>query len=494
MMDDTQAGAGPSGVPESSEISMHWDLWEVHTRKRTLEGLVQDIREHVQPVHELLPQSLAPGFVKGNCSDPKCTVTTYLIRNFNGNRHTIEMKTEFTSPEWNLWEQRQLEPYRHTALDTALSTAAIISKKTRDVSATQVAPKVIALRKAVRSKAMTICDIIARSYKETIRAFLLACLLFLAVSIPVMLQAYITPDTMLDRSLEINAEITSILQNISVQEMPMQRMAEEGTDKNSMILSVVISRLAEKNTMGTYFADEHRSLKSLGKEMEDLRFQVQWLGMELYTTHEKALFYLRRRSDLPRSRLRRYLERARRPTLKEIRQGLVDEPLRLSDLLDVPVEMADSVERNLEALARHLERTGWHLGQSQHTREDELRRLDKALSSTWWGRFWSKLNGPSPEQEQMVRDIETAEKARNRTRDLQDLVASVPMRAVQEDLRRVRAGLRLVDDPQPLLRLKVFFWAGVTEEQQAAVERVVELASYFKKQPLHLPDDDLLGR
>ncbi|KAK7928070.1 hypothetical protein PG985_005068 [Apiospora marii] len=392
------------------------------------------------------------------------------------------MKTEYTSPDWYLWEQRQLAPYQKTALNTATN----IAKTTLDVLATQVAPKVAVTLKPVRSKAMTLLDMIARNYKEIFRAFLGTSLIFLAVSIPVMYAAYHTPDSMLDRALAINTEVTSILRNISVREMPLQRMAEEVSGKDSLIRSLVISNLPDRAEIATHMHDERNALKSLGKEIEDLRFQAQWLGLEVYNTHEKALFYLRRRSDLPRSRLHRYFLQVRTPTLKDIREGLVDEPLRLSDMLELPIDVATAIEMDLEALARQLERTEWHLGRSQQTWEGELRALHNATMGSWWSGWW--FRGPSKAHEQMLRDIETAAMARNRTRELQQLVASVPVRAVQEDLRRARAGLRLVEAPVPLLGLKVFFFAGVTARQEAAVERVVELASFFDRQPQLLPD------
>lgn len=459
-------------MEEDTQV-MRFDLWEVTTRKRTHEGTVEAIRENVLPGHELLPQSLAPGFVKGSCTTPECAITTYLFRNMDGQRNILEMKTEFTSPEWNLWEQRQLAPYRKSTLNTATEFA----KGTYTVLATQVAPETTLFLRTVRSNVVELYETVMCNY-EDIR--LLLWVVFFTCLIPILptlATAYVRPDYMLDRALAINTEVVSILQNISVRDMPLKHMAEEASEADTTLQSVVLSKLPDKTSMSMGIHDERSLLNTLGKEIEDFRFQVHWLGMEIHSTHEKALFYLRRRDELSWGRWHRYAFQIRTPTLKEIRQELMDETFRLSGKLDVRIDVADSIGLHLAALAQKLEHTERQLRRSQHLQEDALR----ALSNATWSASWKTLR--SPRKVQLHRDIETAQEARNRTLVLQELVASVPIGAVQYDLRRARASLRALVDPAPFLRLKVYLFANFTAEQQAHVGRIVELASFFDHKP-----------
>ncbi|KAK8128428.1 hypothetical protein PG984_009536 [Apiospora sp. TS-2023a] len=393
------------------------------------------------------------------------------------------MKTEYTSPEWQLWDQKQLAPYRNTTLSRAKCTA----KKTYNVLTTQVAPEAVGLLKTVLSNMAKLYGII--THEDMIGSIMVVGAVFFAFFVAAMGKIYFTTDYMLDRSLAINAEVASILQNVSVRDMPLRRIAEEASDAEAMIQNIVISRLTNRIPILDQFHKERDALNSLVKEIETLWFQVQWLGMDIHTSHEEALFYLRHRPDLPWWRWHRYVLQTRTPTLKEIRRGLVDDTLKLSDKLDLRIDVADSIWMHAAALARQLERTELQLLRSQHTHEDTLRSLGNESSYLWWPAAWSTN---SKVLAAVARDIETAEQARNHTRVVQDFIvaSAAPLRAVQDDLRRARASLRVLVDPESFLRLKVYFWTRIHPEQEAAVEQIVELTSFFNAAPQHPSDSD----
>ncbi|KAK8051202.1 hypothetical protein PG993_002587 [Apiospora rasikravindrae] len=447
-----------------AETTLRCDMWEVVTEKWTVQhGRAHAMKESVPFGHELLPQSLAPSFVKRDPASSQCTITTYLTRNINGRRVTIEKRTEYTSPDWHVLDQSQLASYKYSAAGTAISLIA----DTRNLVNAQVVPRAVVCLRVIR-------DIISRHWEKILGCFIVVIGTFFAVFVPCLYASRTVPDYILDRSIAINTEVASILRNASAVDLQLGRMIYEADSVRTLQEHILFSGLTRKTDVVSSILLGKEIMKKLGQEIDSFGFQLQWMGVELHSAYDDALFHLRRRPELPRSTWHRWLLQTKQPTMKELRQGLVSETLMHEGRLDFRRDSADSIGKHLGELGRHLENAEIALTHSKQRQEDVLQSMhNKTWSGSWRARF-SDLPADA-----VARDIETAEAVLAQIRALRAFAAGIPAGVVQDDMRRALYCLRGLGDADPALRLKVWFMADFTAEQEAGMRRVRELTAGF---------------
>lgn len=459
------------------------DVWIVRMEKEVAQSTRKEIIEEVVPFnHELLPQSLAPDFIRGDAGYPQCIITTHMYRVWNDNKYHLEKKTEFAVPEWKMLQQHDLEQYK----DTGFSPAGNVFAHPTKICRVWVRKAWLLIRfffDNMSEDAATIYVFFAASLSRHSRK-LIGIIGVLVLLLTLSLHAaWSVPDALLDRSTAINHEAASILRNVSVREMRPRLLEVKANKLEPVKVRLMNSRLDDWANLAGHLAEAQKLMNSLAGHMDEFSLKVEIAGMEIHQAYDNALFDLRRRPDLPWSSWHKRLGGMKSPTEEEVRQGLLGGTLTLQSRLDSLIDDAGQMRRDISGVARQLKSAVKRVTQSKQIRQRELSAMMNQTSS--WA-AWLRHSRSGGHAKELERDIEAAEAVLEYVLMVGAFIHSIPVHEVQDDLARARRRLRALGEPSPSLKLKVYFYfllAGITPEQQEAMERVTDLTSFFDVRP-----------
>ncbi|KAK6827791.1 hypothetical protein PG987_011132 [Apiospora arundinis] len=464
------------------------DIWWVSTQKEAAEGTrFKPIIEFVPELHELLPQSLAPTFIRGDPEDPECIISTFLYRTWHGETYHLEKKTEFASPECEVLSQRELAQYKATASPPGELLAQCCGALVQ-----QVKPPVVLYLENVREDAEALYDLVSimvtplyafvvatllRHWRKFLAAIVVLAVLFLTC----LHAAWTAPDAILDRSTAINHEIAGILRNASLRELQPLRLGVSAYQSGQAMDALLKSGL-DRPLLAPNLVNARKLTNSLAGRIDEFSLKLSITGMELHHGYDSALFDLSRRDELPSSGWHKRLMNITLPTLKEVRQGLIDETHMLGSRLDSLIGDAAQMRKDIAGVARELEAATEKASRHKSAFQAELHSL---LNQTSWA-GWMMDSTRDRRAQVLQRDLEAADTILEYARDGRALIDVIPVHEVQEDLAAARGLLRALGEPMPSLKLKVYFYflmAGITPEQEVGIKRVHNFTSFFDARP-----------